>query len=109
MLLIAFGCAMLIYVVLAFALAILASQMMALLQGDEEGARLERQAAPTLRWYGVQSMMGYHPLNPRLWFDIVRASNLPERARNKQWQIRFVFVALIVAIVVLLAFVFVRT
>jgi hypothetical protein len=100
-LLIAFGCAVLVYVILGFAMAILTSQMMALLQGDDAGARLETQSQPTLRWWGVQSMMGYHPLNPRIWFEIVRARDLPARARKKQREMRIAFAALIASFVIL--------
>lgn len=78
--LIAFGSVMLLYVILGFAMSILTSQMMVILQGDEAGARLEKQSKPRVRWYGILSMMGYHPLNPRLWFEIVRASDLPTDA-----------------------------
>lgn len=95
--LIAFGSVMLLYVILGFSMAILTSQMMVILQGDETGARLEKQSKPRVRWYGVLSMMGYHPLNPRLWFEIVRASDLPTDALNKQRQMRLVFAALIAA------------
>jgi hypothetical protein len=90
---IVFGCVLVIYVVLGFAMAILASQMMALLQDNEIAARLEKQSKPRVRWYGVHSIMGYHPLNPRLWFDIVMAPDLPQHALNKQRQMRVVFAA----------------
>ena len=97
MLLMAFGCAILVYVVSGFAMAILTSQIMALLQGSEVAARLEEQSKPKVRWYGLQSMMGYHPLNPRVWFDIVRASDLPTHVRDKQRQMQVALAALIFA------------
>jgi hypothetical protein len=99
--LIAFGSLMLLYVILGFAMAILTSQMMVILQGDEAGARLEKQSKPRVRWYGILSMMGYHPLNPSLWFEIVRASDLPSNALKKQREMRIVFAALIAALATL--------
>ena len=86
---------------LAFAMAILASQVMVVVQGREVGVRVEYCARAKLQWFGGQSMLGYHPLNPRLWFKIVRARDLPWNAENKQRLMRILFGALIIAVLVL--------
>lgn len=95
--LIAFGSVMLLYTILGFAMAILTSQMMAILQCHETGARLEEQSRPGVRWHGILSILGYHPRNPHLWLEIVRASDLPIHALKKQRELRIVFAGLIVA------------
>lgn len=97
---IAFGSLMLLYIILAFAMSILTSQMMVILQGHEAGVRLEAQSKPRVRWYGILSMMGYNPLNPYLWFEVVRASDLPAGALKKQGEMRIVFIGLIVTMAI---------
>ncbi len=83
---------------LAFAMAVLASQVMVVVQGKEAGARLEYGARAKLRGPGVQSILLYHPLNPHLWFEIVRARDLPWEAENKQRLMRILFGCLIIAV-----------
>jgi hypothetical protein len=83
---------------LAFAMAILASRVVAVVQGKDPGVRLESNTAAKPQWFGVRSMLGYHPLSPRLWFEIVRARDLPWDAENKQRLMRILFGVLIVAL-----------
>src|SRR5689334_22112336 len=86
----------LLVLALACAMAVLAAQVMAVVQGKEVSVRLESYTRTKLGWLGTASVLGYHPLSPRLWLGIIRARDLPWNAENKQRLMRINLAALIV-------------
>ncbi len=88
----------LIVAALGFAMAMLAWQVIAIVQGNEVSVQPENGSRAKQRWFVSQSMLRYHLLDPRLWFEIVRARDLPWNAEHKQRLMRILLGALIVAL-----------
>lgn len=85
------------YTVLGFAAAIITSQIMAIVHGTPVQAALEDRCQQS--WYRVESFLGYHPLNHRVWFTMANHPAMPLEALSKQRTLRLI-VGLQVAVLV---------
>ncbi len=88
----------LLVLALALAMVILAWQVIAAVRGKGVAVRIENGSRAKPLWFGGQTMLRYHLLDPRLWFEIVRARDLPWNAEHKQRLMRILLGALIVVL-----------
>jgi hypothetical protein len=87
-----------VFTVLGFVGAITASQIMAAVHGTSIQSDLEGEIKQS--WNRVESWLGYHPMNHRVWQAMVQHPSLPSEVRGKQ---RVLLVILILQTVIVLA------
>lgn len=85
------------FTILSFAAAMIASQIMSVVHGTPVQAALEERCKQS--WYRVESWMGYHPLNQRVWYAMINFPAMPPEALGKQRALRVICALQVVAFV----------